>query len=96
MKLEELKNCMIRTSDVRCCLQTDVGVQFVDVWHLNDYFPPDQALLAAARFRASEEMYQALKAAIPYLKHYIKNHDFIGIVQAEAALALADNTNETL
>lgn len=40
---------------------------------------------------AAPDLLEALKALMPIVKHFIKNQDFDGIVNAEAAIAKATN-----
>lgn len=92
-------------------LRTEDGRATVKIPIRKGGFENDEiALLAAARFRAREEMYQALRAAVDAhdaalassLKYAEARGEIVHIIepewvaQARAALAMADNTNENL
>ena len=114
MKLEDLKNLQIAEwGRFSYCLKSsdhdDEAVK-IGFGYECDFDDPQTALLAAAHFRASRLMYQALLAAVDAhdadiassVKYAEARGEIVHIIepewveQARKALALADNTNETL
>ena len=106
MKLEDLKNCKIHKSKFvnDACEIEGINGSVARLVYFGRYddsgFDDAQtALLAAARFRASEEMYRALDQmvfAITLLSDTTARKLEKHMEAARTALALADNTNETL
>lgn len=103
MKLEDLKNARIvfnspgaNTTALSWAVRAGVHI-----WHgPNDIFTPQTALLAAARFRASHEVVESGKNLLAAFEDFhISVEDYPWMSEAferfRAALALADNTNET-
>lgn len=105
MKVQDLHLCDIRTpvpqdtSEIRVSLLYK-GLAPVDIWSGEEYFESvAEAAKAAARFRASEVMYQALDRAETLLDNLLKDGiDYEGVrrglAEISAALALAENTTE--
>ena len=56
--------------------------------------PPDESEIAAnaALISAAPDLLASVGELLLFVKHFIKSHDFIAIVNAEAAIAKATNT----
>lgn len=109
MKLEDLKTLTIGIeSEFTVGASTPGSNQPCATFYslrTDDFDNQQTARLAAARFRASEEMYQALRTIVAAMDENREMNQrayhgaIVGepewVAQARAALALADNTNET-
>lgn len=110
MKVEELKKLQIRpdggenTLDcdfLELCTEAMPNDEWAACLTVSRFENPERALLAAARFRASEMMYRALDRAETLIDSLFKqalDYDEAKKILSEvsAAIALADNTNEVL
>ena len=92
MKVEDLHKTKIEQRSNRTVLKLD-GYP-VDIWHNEGYFDNEQeGIKAAALFRASYQMQEAIRAVLRTEPHEADGGRSLAYLHE--ALALSENTNET-
>ena len=94
MKVEDLHKTKIEQRSNRTVLKLD-GYP-VDIWHNEGYFDNEQeGIKAAALFRASYQMQEAIKAAIAWFEEGGAK-GYPAHKKCVAALELSENTDEKI